>query len=129
MNLIDVIKNGGKFKRSGWDNWYVTDKVILKNADENNKSKTLSDNDILTDDWELFKEKWYEGNFKEKYPNGILCWVWNYDRANRYMHVITDFIYDECPFVFDKNGIYKEWCSAEPVKTEDVLAIIGGKNA
>ena len=29
--------------------------------------------DFGVDDWKWVEEKWYEGNFKKKYPNGVLC--------------------------------------------------------
>lgn len=71
------------------------------------------------DSWEV-EEMWYEGDFKAKYPNGVLCLVSTGIRGNTYMTCIVDYKYDV--FV-DDSGIHYE--NATPVKSEDAPAIIG----
>ena len=68
------------------------------------------------------KEEWYEGDFKKKYPNGVLCWVWD-DNLEPKMYVIIDIDYNSnYKFVTCCRENFKY---AKPVRPEEAPAIIG----
>ena len=127
MTIQEAIKTGKPFKRKGW-NFYL--ECQKSNYSGNlcfylqctRTAYTLSGDDILADDWEVL-EKWYEGDFEKKYPNGVLCWVWESFRDFKIIRVIKDYNPQECyPFLSQDN--YR-WSRAKPIKPSEAPAIIG----
>ncbi len=117
MTIQEAIKSGKPFKRYNWDKWLteINKDIII----------SLSREDLMATDWiiqsELFKIK----KFKEKYPNGVLCWCWHIDKSNKKLDIILE-IKDNVPYPF--KGLYDVYSNAEPVKPEEAPAIIGGNN-
>ena len=78
--------------------------------------------DFVADDWKWVKEKWYD-RFKEKYPNGVLCWVWySYPHTPIYKRVVLD--YDSTLQLFKTDTGTMVY--AIPIEPEEAPAIIGG---
>ena len=97
MTIQEAIKSGRPFKRPHYENWLVIDELNNKIWFSINKGRgrflpSFSAEDLLADDWKI-KEKWYEGNFKKKYPNGVLCWCYNENIINGVVDIIIN--YDE----------------------------------
>ena len=61
-------------------------------------------------------EKWYECDFKEKYPNGVLCWVWNDKFNKKYRAIFINYI---------SNTPYPSWSVEEVSWKYTEPAIIG----
>jgi len=61
--------------------------------------------------------KWYEVNFKENYPNGVLCWVSNFENAypKRIDIILRYFSNEKYPFI----GINGNWKYAIPVSKDE----------
>ena len=142
MKLEQIMKEkesllGGRwFKRKHkdycvrWNKDEYLFEMLLENC--RNKDKTITvyhfnPEDFVVDDWG-WVEEWYEGDFKKKYPNGVLCYVWDeipyhkkYDIA--VVVVVVDYVQtSKYPFVaFEGNY----WKYAEPVKSNEAPAIIG----
>ena len=73
------------------------------------------------------EEKWYEGDFKKKYPNGVLCWVWHYMSPEKYRTIVVNYVKDsKYPFLSFDNFT---WKCAKPMNSSEAPAIIGGKDA
>ena len=68
------------------------------------------------------EEKWYEGDFKEKYPNGVWCWAWNYNRKpQRFVKIVDyDIRVQYYPFIDREGG---NWTDAEPITKEEIIKI------
>ena len=138
MTIQEAIKSGRPFKRKGL-NFYL--ECQKSNYSGNlcfylqctRAAYTLSGDDILADDWEVL-EKWYEGNFKKKYPNGVLCKVGNSEGLYKpyNIKIITNYVKgDKYPFKSyygNPTGCLLEYEYAEPVKPEEAPAIIGEDN-
>ena len=140
MKLEEIIKNrsnlfeGVWFKRKNKD--YSIRWNFLRDRFEYQNDKGIKDycfsfdlDDFGADDWEWLEEKWYEGNFKEKYPAGVICWVWDitddYDskRVNVHQEIIKSVAIRQNKYIFwDGN---KWWEYAEPVTSDESPAIIG----
>ena len=125
MKDRDSLLSGKWFKRKyrsycvRWNNDKFLFEMLL--GDCRNKDKTIvvyhfNPEDFVEDDWEWVKE-WYEGDFRKKYPNGILCYVWG-DSGIKYMRVVTD--YKE-PFGWDTDQGY--WKNAAPIPKEQAPVI------
>lgn len=66
-------------------------------------------------------EKWYKGDFKKKYPKGVLCWIWkDYPYSPIHKRVVVDFDSRIQRFKTDTGT----WVYAKPVKPEEAPAII-----
>ena len=76
--------------------------------------------DYADDIWET-EEMWYEGDFKNKYPNGVLCLVRTGIKGGAYMACIKNYTYG-C--FIDDSGVHYE--NAIPVSPKNAPAIIGG---
>lgn len=124
MTIQEAIKSGKPFKRKYWKDWIKRVKDYCVWATGVNKNELANDaisiNDILADDWEV-KEEWYEGDFKKKYPNGVLCWVWNSYSNVINKRVVIDYIPEVQKFKTDTGTIV----SARPVLPSEAPAIIG----
>ena len=147
MKLEEIMKDkdslfeGRWFKRK-YKNFCVrwnNDKCLFERLleDCNNKDKGIvvyhfNPEDFTSHDWSWFKEKkmWHEGNFKGKYPSGVLCWVWDrtddYDSRpiNYHQEIIID------TYIGGNNTtIFKSWSNAYeyavPVTIDEAPAIIG----
>ena len=124
MTLQEAIKSGRPFKRKQQAYWMVVNgsNIIISDG-EYNKYLSYYDidvKDILTKDW-IIKEEWYEGDFKSKWPNGVLCWVWDSNLTSKIKMVVIDYRKNlSKPF---KTYFYN-WDHAEPVKPEEAPAII-----
>ena len=129
MKLEEAIKSGREFKRKHWGNWMKSDGNWLvwttgRRASANviNAGGSLIVSDILADDYEI-KEKWYEGDFKSKYPNGVLCAVRNYCDANWERAIVTNYtpeINSDYPFV----TACGTWSNVMTLPLEDLPSII-----
>ena len=134
MTLVEIMKNKEKlysntpFRRKGksycirWSEEYgflrtTSHKKYDTNNDEICRYNFLPE-DFLVDDWE-WVEEWYEGDFKKKYPNGVLCWVWG-GFVNPFRAVVIDYKPSTHYFITE-NGC---WLNAKPVKPEETPAII-----
>ena len=131
MTIQEAIKSGRPFKRPHYENWLVIDELNNKIWFSINKGKggffpSFSAEDLLANDW-IVQEKWYE-NFKKKYPNGVLCWVYIEGMCTNEMRVVID--YDKEKEVFktitsSEDGlIFEEHRSVKPVKPEEAPAIL-----
>lgn len=90
---------------------------------KNNKVSVIYDiplEVVISDGWEV-EEKWYEGDFKNKYPNGVLCLVRTGIKGGAYMACIKNYTYG-C--FIDDSGVHYE--NAIPVSPKNAPAIIGG---
>ena len=70
----------------------------------------------------MIKEEWYEGNFKEKYPNGVMCKVWDKNDDATYTAIVID--YDKVrayPFITSELGKYE---FAKPITDKNKLPVI-----
>ena len=141
MKLEEIMKsknnlfNGVWFKRKNKDykiRWnYITDKFeYLHNKEIKDYCFSLDDFEVNNWEW-LRDEEWYEGNFKDKYPNGVICWVWdipdncNSERVNCHQEIIKSVVIKENKYVFCDGNKY--WRYAEPVKSDEAPAIIENK--
>ena len=135
MTLKETYKTNKLFKRKGWKIWY--NKIEERECGiyviyENNDSydiRRLSLADIFADDW-IVKEEWYKGDFRKKYPNGVLCWIkLTYDEE-WFMTRITNYNSNKEYCFIEENKEsnyilgYKE---AIPVTPEEAPTIIGGE--
>ena len=116
MNLIEAVKTGQLFKRPWWNSWQCV---------ENLKTINLSKEDILATDYEVC-ERWFMGNFKDKYPNGVLCYVADtehtLDSDEKIVQIIIDYSPNEdFPFTA-QNGTY--WKIAIPITTDEAPTIL-----
>ena len=118
MTIQDAIESGRPFRRPGHGFWLgVEDNTIIDYEDREDYYLTVDD--IIADDWEI-KEEWYEGNFKEKYPNGVLCWVW--ERGVASLDIVIDYLVgSDSPF----RTRYAYFKHVEPVKKNEAPVIIG----
>ncbi len=124
MTLQEAIKSGKPFKRPCHMYWMLVnnDRIVYVSA-VGAINWTPNIEDYFADDY-FVKEDWYEGDFKKKFPNGVLCWVWDRGFRKRMAIVIG---YDKervHPFLVTY-GAYYEY--AEPIKPEEAPAIIGGQ--
>ena len=119
MNIQEAIKSGKPFKRKGDKDYYSADikasSVIVLDA-----------LDLLADDW-VIKEEWYEGDFKAKYPNGVLCYVWDGDSSSESedLKIRVDIIYAYVPdWDFPFRGLSFGWEHAKPVPKNEMPACL-----
>ena len=135
MTLKEAWETHRLFKRKHWDLWYnkLEEKDSIQAIYENNDSydsRKLSLLDILADDWEI-EERWYEGDFKKKYPNGVLCYIGQNGNIHKpiIITIITDYVEgDDRPFKsYYDNCSNLEFGYAKPVEPDKAPAIIGGK--
>ncbi len=120
MTLKEAIESGRPFKLPELNYWI---KVENEEFETEVGKFIVKPKDLFRNDWKI-KEKWYEGDFKKKWPKGVLCKVW--DEAHNISMVarVRDYKADEdYPFIVAK-GIYR-FTHAEPVKPEEAPAIIG----
>lgn len=102
-----------------------------KNKDEIMAVYHFNPEDFVADDWKWNNEKWYEGNFNEKYPAGVICWVWeitdDYDSkiVNYHQEIIKNVAIKQNKYVFWNGNKY--WDYAEPVAPDEAPAIIENK--
>jgi len=83
---------------------------------------SFSPEDFLSDEWQ-WVEKWYEGDFKKKHPNGVLCWVWDNGSDKKYIDLIVDYSKNKkCPAPFD--GVCGNWKNAKPVSKKDPIKFL-----
>jgi len=114
MTLQEAVATGLPFKRLNHDEWYKPDDVNF----------SFSKEDLLADDW-VVKNVWYDG-IGEKYPNGVLCYVWDYDSegldVNKRITVVVDYVDgDNFPF---KTADGDSAMDARPVTTKEAPAIL-----
>jgi len=120
MNLLDAAKLSKPFKRKDWNKWYHAPnslrEVTFFVIDDDMKYYLLTFSDLLADDYIIKEEKWYDGDFKKKYPNGVLCWVSNLSYSSDYVEIIKDYNSDEEKFI---SIINEEWNYAKPISKKD----------
>ena len=133
MKLQKAIRNGKLFKRPNMKYWitiFVGFFICLDEEKKRARTYELTKKDVLADDWIIFEdeieEKWYEGDFKKKWPNGVLCKVCNNQNTKKIIRPIIE--YDTNPWLssgrrFCDGILY--WEFAIPVKPEEAPAIIG----
>lgn len=122
MTIQEAIKSGKYFKRKKWNFYLHVDGYNI--YDEKEQIFTLDTTDILADDWEV-KEEWYEGDFKKKYPNGVLCWVWDICEE-KVARVVNDYKQiNEYPFIVYEMDRIVTFKYAKPVKPSEAPAIVG----
>ena len=117
MYIHEAIKSGKPFKRKGDKDYYSADikasSVIVLDA-----------LDLLADDW-VIKEEWYEGDFKAKYPNGVLCYVWDDDSIVETSKNRVDIIYAYIPdWDLPFRGLSTKWIHAQPVPKSEMPACL-----
>ena len=140
MTIVEIMKdkkrlyNGVPFRRKNrghlsflirWNEDYGFEKISPNG--EVQHYDFIPDN-LLADDWE-WVEEWYEGDFKKKYPNGVLCWVWDftddYDskKVNVHQEIIIDTYIDrEGNRVFKSR--YRTFKYVKPIEPEEAPTII-----
>ena len=120
MNILDAVRSGRDFRVKGTKEWlYVGKDGVIYYRDAGVHVIPRKE-DILRDDYEIKKE-WYEGNFKEKYPNGILCRVRNYENSKWYPAIVIDYnFFNAYPFETASG----EWKWAEPIPKDEKLPYI-----
>lgn len=121
MTLQEAIKSNRPFRVIGAKTWLIVNKenneIITKNS--NSPVKLTATNILLN--YEI-QEQWYEGNFKKKWPNGVLCKVGDNIKYHQIFAIVVDYIPDsQNPFLTINNTL---WKSAEPIKPEEAPAII-----
>ena len=125
MTLQEAIKNylqnGRKFKRKHWHSQaWLTQKGSYLCYEVDGKYVNLSINDLLADDYEI-KEAWFEGNFKEKYPNGVYCFVSD-DKKSWIKIVVTNYKPDlSYPYIDEEGG---RWKFAKPIPKDKIPYIL-----
>lgn len=119
MNIIEAAKSGRGYKRKHGSYWFIN-KI--------GHSYSFLTDDIIADDWELreVKAKWYKGNFKERYPNGVLCYVSGSanpkDDHTTFIRIIVDYKTNSVlPFIADNSCEYRQ---ANPASERDAPTII-----
>ena len=121
MTLQEAVESCKPFKAITSELWLIADKTknrILFKHD--NTPKTIVPSDFFLD-YEI-KEQWYEGDFKKKWPKGVLCWVWDDLNNDKQKRIVVDYDpKDELPFITYSRYIFKY---AEPIKPEEAPAII-----
>ena len=126
MYLTEVLKTGKPFKRKK-KTFYLSVNQEGKIGFEESGGfieATLTKEDILADDW-MIKEEWYEGDFKKKYPKGLICWAWDYDGDDKAKVVMIAFNKkSEFPFETEE-GCYRY---AEPITKEEAPTILDRGN-
>ena len=122
MTLKEAIESKRPFKRKDWECWYIVNELDeMCRLDCPNSKFYANAKAIFAEDW-IIKEKWYEGDFKEKYPNGVLCKVWDKDEDATYTAIVIN--YDEhkaYPFITSDLDKYE---FAEPITKDKAPAII-----
>ena len=138
MKLEEIMKDkkrlnsGTLFKQRNkpycvkWSEEYGFIEIISYEEDNKvERAYKFTPNDFIVNDWE-WVEKWYKGDFKKKYPNGVVVMAWNDKSQEKYKTIMINYI-PNTSFPFWTVGEIS-WKYAEPVKPEDAPAIIGGKD-
>ncbi len=127
-NLKNAFNSDKWFKRPCWNLWFRRqDDVCVENSNNIKDiplNTILSVEDIFAEDYVIrdeLEEKWWEGNFKKKYPNGVLCWVGN-DKDHLITKIIIVDYYPVKKYFLDDRGIAYRY--AEPVRPEEAPIII-----
>ena len=119
MSLQEAINSGLKFKLPEWEYWIWVDKK--GNFTNGTDIITIPPKQILRNDW-MVANQWYQGdNFKNKYPNGVVCWCWNIGDKKKNREIVINYIEGNFPFKTDSS----EYQYAEPIKTKEAPVIIG----
>ena len=120
MTLQEAILSEKPFKRKDWEFYFKVRRNSIY-LESTNSLFIPKKEDILANDYEI-EEKWYEGNFKKKWPNGVLCKVGDNIKYHQIFAIVVDYIPDsQNPFLTINNTL---WKSAEPIKPEEAPAII-----
>ena len=123
MTFLEVVESGKLFKRKNGSCWYRVTKGgnVVKINDDNSETLIYLDISFITAIDFVIKEEWYEGDFKKKYPNGVLCWVYDkWEKKISYRAVVVDYT-KESGFKITVGYYYS---NAEPVTKKDAPTII-----
>lgn len=123
--ILFEIRKGKKVRRKSWEN---NEFIQLKygNILNQNNEKYFIDNNVLADDWEIFKEPLYDYEYIKSH--GIPCWFWNCDYDSD-----IDYFYNRCLgrlIIYDKDDYlwfgrecskgYESFRYCEPVKNHEL---------
>ena len=126
MDLKEAIKSGKRFRlrfipSNLTTRWYEIGEDGGIYYDKKTTPITFAKDAILSNNWET-EEKWYEGDFRTKYPNGVFCKVTLSNSGYVANLAVTDYCKGEgLPF---KTGNCGAWRFAKPVSPKYAPAII-----
>ena len=123
MTIEEAVESGKELKLEGNEWLYVRANgcICYKGTI---LPATFTKKDVLSNKW-IVKEEWYEGDFKAKYPAGVLCKVSD-DEVNWILAIIT--LYGEgedYPFF---TNIPTQWTYAKPVPKEEMPFVLTEDN-
>ena len=121
MNLTEAVKSGKEFKFENRGSWmYIGRNGIIYYSGTIFPAQ-FSKEEVLSNKWIVKEEeKWYEGNFKEKFPQGVLCKVscnvkrWGTDIIMNYSRDLHH------PFI----GSRDDWLNAKPIPKDEIPVIL-----
>ena len=121
MTFLEAVESNKWFRLKGTKNWLKVNtygEIVIAQGENEGNVVNLIKKDILGD-YEV-KEEWYK-NLKEKYPNGVWCWVWN-KKGYEMKAVITNYYKkkDSHPFVTTSGWCYEH---AEPLTEEEAKEV------
>lgn len=115
--ILPKLKNGEKVYRKSWDNIkfiYLKNGTVYTDTDE----RFTFDNNVLRDDWEVYKEVDYDYIILNKIP----CWFWTDDFESRRLGFLI--IYDKDDhkwFGCDTKNGYDSHRYCQPVKRNELI--------
>lgn len=79
--LLPKFRKGAKIRRSNWPEGHCVKLDTNKGftVDNNNKIYTIYAEELLADNWELYKELEPEPDWDSIIKNKCLCWFWDDD--------------------------------------------------
>ena len=127
MTFLEAVKSGKKFKRKGEKHWCSISNTgdIIRHVDGESVLCYANYFWYTAEDFEV-NEKWYEGDFKKKYPNGVLCKLYDRKEDQPIYDIVIDYIKDAHYPFRTKSMNYRRY--AEPVSKKDAPAIIEGED-
>ena len=137
MILQDAIKKGGLIKLPQMSHWIrLVVSLLVWDDYELDNYAYLTRESLLSNKWEakdIINEEWFEGNFKNKFPYGVLCNVYNgKSKPNPDTGSIMTFEGMDINVIFNYHkgdihpfkSIYWSWERAVPVSTYNAPKII-----
>lgn len=118
--LLPEFRKGAKIRRSNWPEGHCVKLDTNKRftVDNNNKIYTIYAEELLADNWELYKELEPEPDWDYIIKNKCLCWFWDEGEETKTLGLLDGRVANNKELFFRRNGGFDTQC--RPVRRDEV---------